>query len=189
MAKDQKPKLRNQKSEWLELLREAAETVRFRVFCPAEVATILKIPVSRVRSWTIGRPLRITPSIPAHGTGKPNFYGIADVLAFAFANALWKGGLTTKVISPIVSDGAFDNEAKLLFQYALGGGQSPRWFIRTCSITDGGMPNWKREHTFSPELPELKPPIISIYSFDLVPLARHTIAAAGLVVRAVEASR
>ena len=72
------------------------------VFMLQEVAEILGMPKSRVKNWTIGRPLRIPPSIQAHGTGSRNLYGRRDLYSIAIANQLSIDGLTPEAIQNVL---------------------------------------------------------------------------------------
>ncbi|HEV2380304.1 MAG TPA: MerR family transcriptional regulator [Terriglobia bacterium] len=73
--------------------------LRTEVFTIGEVAQILAIPQTRVKNWTIGRPLWIIPTVRmAAGKGSRNLYSIRDVYAIAVANHLIEDGFTTDAI-------------------------------------------------------------------------------------------
>jgi len=72
------------------------------VFMLQEAAEILGMPKSRVKNWTIGRPLRILPSVQAHGTGSRNLYGRRDLYSIAIANRLSLDGLTVQAIQNVL---------------------------------------------------------------------------------------
>jgi len=75
------------------------EDPELRVFDRAEIAKIVGIPVTRVKDWSIGRPLDIKPSIRvSRRRGSPNFYSESDILRFALAKQLSTDGLTSIMI-------------------------------------------------------------------------------------------
>jgi hypothetical protein len=73
-----------------------------QLFMSKHVAQVVEIPLSRVKDWTIGRPLRIVPSIAAQGTGTRNLYALQDVLRFAIAKQLTASGLTPGIIQEVL---------------------------------------------------------------------------------------
>ncbi len=80
-----------------------------QVFEMSEVAAIVGAKLATVKNWTIGRPLRITPSIRiAEGTGRSNLYSVEDIYRFALANELHKAGMTPKRIGDVLSQLAGD---------------------------------------------------------------------------------
>ena len=77
------------------------------VFTLGEVAEILEVPKSRIKNWTIGRPLKIIPKVRAfRGKGSRNLYSLEDVYLLAFVNQLHNDGLSNKLIEYVI-DGAF----------------------------------------------------------------------------------
>jgi hypothetical protein len=80
---------------------------RYAVFTLAEVAEILQAPKSRIKNWTIGRPLKIIPRVlSAQGKGSRNLFSLDDVYLMAFVNELYNDGLSMKHIEHLV-DRAF----------------------------------------------------------------------------------
>lgn len=74
-----------------------------RIFELSEVAEILHLPASRVKNWTIGRPLTITPSVrQAKGTGSRNLYGADDMYLFALAEELNAFGLVPRFTQQVL---------------------------------------------------------------------------------------
>lgn len=68
-----------------------------------EVATIVGMPKSLAKNWTIGRPLKITPSVrTALGKGSRNLYGLEDVLKMALAYEMSEAGLNAKLIQRVL---------------------------------------------------------------------------------------
>jgi hypothetical protein len=76
------------------------------VFMLTDAARILGMPKSRVKNWTIGRPLRIDPSVHAHGTGSRNIYTRRELYRLAIANQLHRDGLNAETIQSVLD--AFD---------------------------------------------------------------------------------
>ena len=75
-----------------------------QVFEMSEVADIVGAKLATVKNWTIGRPLRITPSIRiAEGAGRSNLYSREDIYRFALANELHKAGMTPKRIAEVLN--------------------------------------------------------------------------------------
>jgi DNA-binding transcriptional MerR regulator len=72
------------------------------IFSLSGVAQILGIPQTRVKNWTIGRPLQIRPSIPARGTGSRNLYGLYDIYRIEIANQLHQNGFRPQVIQRVL---------------------------------------------------------------------------------------
>lgn len=81
---------------------------RFDVFTLGAVAKLLGLPKTRVKNWTIGRPLRIVPEISAgQGKGSRNLYSLEDVYVFALVNELDRDGFSSRTIKGILAlDGA-----------------------------------------------------------------------------------
>jgi hypothetical protein len=73
-----------------------------RVFFQSEVAALLEMPDSLIKSWTIGRPLRITPQRRATGSGTRNLYGREDLYRFAIAKHLSMDGFASHAIQFIL---------------------------------------------------------------------------------------
>jgi MerR HTH family regulatory protein len=87
------------------------------VFTLGEVAEVLRVPLTRVKNWTIGRPLRIIPTVRvAAGKGSRNLYSIKDVYAIALANHLSEDGFTTKAIKRILALGYWKGDRPLLLK-------------------------------------------------------------------------
>ena len=75
------------------------------VFELSEVAKILSVPKSRVKNWTIGRPLQIKPTVRiARGKGSRNLYGTNDVYLIALANQLYLDGFDARAIRGILRE-------------------------------------------------------------------------------------
>lgn len=73
------------------------------IFGLGEVARIIGAPPSRVKDWTIGRPLLIAPSVlAASGTGTRNLYSREDVYWMAMLKQLGEAGLATEVLSDVL---------------------------------------------------------------------------------------
>lgn len=73
------------------------------IFMLSEVAQILKMPESRIKNWTIGRPLRIEPWIVAHGKGSRNLHSAYDMYRLAIANQMSVGGATPRAIEALLA--------------------------------------------------------------------------------------
>src|SRR5437762_201021 len=75
-----------------------------QVFTLGEVAAILQLPKSRVKNWTIGRPLKIIPKVlAAKGTGSRNLYSIEDVYVMGFIKQLSEDGFSSKTIKQLLA--------------------------------------------------------------------------------------
>lgn len=72
------------------------------VFFLSDMAAILGIPETRVKNWTIGRPIRITPHRRARGTGFRNLYDMHDLCRFAIAKQLSMDGFAARAIRLIL---------------------------------------------------------------------------------------
>jgi hypothetical protein len=72
------------------------------VFMLSEVARVLGMPESRVKNWTIGRPLLIKPLVPAYGTGTRNVYSVYDIYRMAIAKHMNASGATARAIQAVV---------------------------------------------------------------------------------------
>ena len=78
-----------------------------KVFTLGEVAEILQAPKSRIKNWTIGRPLKIVPRVlSAQGKGSHNLFSLDDLYVLAFVNQLYTDGLSMSAIEYLV-DGSF----------------------------------------------------------------------------------
>jgi hypothetical protein len=87
-----------------------------QVFEMSEVATIVGLNPSTVKNWTIGRPLRIAPSIRiADGRGRSNLYSLGDAYRFALANELQQAGITPKHIGEILGKLAGEDLAEIVW--------------------------------------------------------------------------
>src|SRR5437016_4392555 len=76
------------------------------VFSLGDVAEILQLPKSRVKNWTIGRPLKIVPKVlAAQGTGSRNLYSIEDVYVMGFIKQLSENGISSKTIKKLLAHG------------------------------------------------------------------------------------
>ena len=74
------------------------------VFELADVSKITKIPKTRVQNWSVGRPLRIIPSIRGgRGQGSRNLYSRTDIYRIALAKEL-TFYLDSKVIQHVVEE-------------------------------------------------------------------------------------
>jgi hypothetical protein len=83
------------------------ELVVGHVFSLGDVADILKVPKTRIKNWTIGRPFKIVPKVlAAHGKGSRNLYSLDDLYLFALVNQLHEDGLSNSVVQLVV-DSAF----------------------------------------------------------------------------------
>jgi hypothetical protein len=76
-----------------------ATTVTFFL---SQVATVLGMPETLVKNWTIGKPVRIDLHRGAVGTGFPNLYDVHDLYRFATAKRLSLDGLTPSAIQSIL---------------------------------------------------------------------------------------
>jgi MerR HTH family regulatory protein len=80
------------------------DNVGFSVFTLGGVAKLLGLPKTRVKNWTIGRPLKVVPEISAgEGKGSRNLYSLEDVYVFALVNELDRDGFSSKTIKAILS--------------------------------------------------------------------------------------
>lgn len=73
-----------------------------RAFQQGEVARILGMSVSQVKNWTIGRPLRVRPSVKARGKGSRNLYDVEDVYRMGLAKRLVDDGILTAAVARIL---------------------------------------------------------------------------------------
>jgi DNA-binding transcriptional MerR regulator len=65
----------------------------------SEVGELVGLPASTVKNWTIGRPLKIRPSIRASaGKGSRNLYSRTDVYVMALAAQLSRDGFALETV-------------------------------------------------------------------------------------------
>lgn len=99
------------------------------IFELGDIAKILRMPITKVKNWTIGRPLEIAPSIrPASGHGSRSLYGMDDLYLFALANELSKAGLAAKAIGKVM------DAAKAKFPDGIGAVET-LWISRGPKLT------------------------------------------------------
>lgn len=91
-----------------------------RIFFQSEVAALLGMPDTLVKSWTIGRPLRITPERSAAGSGTRNLYSVEDLYSFAIAKQLSMDGFASHAIQSIL-DALGNESASAIFAIASSG--------------------------------------------------------------------
>jgi DNA-binding transcriptional MerR regulator len=73
------------------------------IFEISEVAQVVGLPQSRVKFWTIGKPLLISPSIrTALGRGARNLYSLDDVHLMALAKELIEAGMPSPSIQKVL---------------------------------------------------------------------------------------
>ncbi len=73
------------------------------VFELSEVAEILAVPKARIKNWTIGRPLRIRPSVrAATRKGTRNLYSVEDVYLMGLADQLRDDGFAPETIQAVL---------------------------------------------------------------------------------------
>jgi hypothetical protein len=73
------------------------------IFELGEIAKILGMPLTKVKNWTIGRPLKIEASVKtASGQGSRNLFSMEDVYLIGLANELSKAGLAAKAIGKLI---------------------------------------------------------------------------------------
>ncbi len=86
------------------------------IFELGEIAKVLGMPVTKVKNWTIGRPLKIEPSVKtASGHGSRNLFSLEDVYLIGVANELSKAGMAAKAIGKLV------DAVKTKFPNGIGG--------------------------------------------------------------------
>jgi DNA-binding transcriptional MerR regulator len=81
------------------------------IFFKAEVARILEIPQTTVKSWTIGLPLNLHPHRSGLGKGSRNIYSVNDLYRFSFANQLRGDGIAPSVIQSVLDELGQDFES------------------------------------------------------------------------------
>jgi hypothetical protein len=68
-----------------------------------QVKEIVGMDEEKIRNWSNGRPLKITPSVRQKaGPGKSNLYALEDLYRLALANELHKAGMFTKRIAEVL---------------------------------------------------------------------------------------
>src|SRR4051812_4256554 len=72
------------------------------VYMQSQVAEILGMPLAQIKNWTIGRPIEISPSLRARGTGSRNLYDNDDLYKFAAAAHLYADGLSARAIQAVL---------------------------------------------------------------------------------------
>jgi hypothetical protein len=73
------------------------------IFELSSVARILKVPSSRIKNWSIGRPFRVIPALrAARGKGSRNLYNLENVRQLALISQLTDNGLTPRVIEHVL---------------------------------------------------------------------------------------
>src|ERR1700690_1746638 len=102
-----------------------------RVFFLSEAAAILDMPESLIKNWTIGRPLRITPSRAATGVGSRNLYNVLDLYRFGFAKHLSMDGLAPHAIQSILDAMGTDFSSAALAIVTGGTGGPVPWKRRS----------------------------------------------------------
>lgn len=84
------------------MANRAASSGSGRIFMLSEAAATLKLSATLVKNWTNGRPLRIRPSLAAHGTGSRNVYTGVDLYRLAIAARLNRDGFAARTIQQIL---------------------------------------------------------------------------------------
>jgi len=73
------------------------------IFELGEIAKILGMSLTKVKNWTIGRPLAIEASIrTATGQGSRNLFSLEDVYLMGVANELSRAGMAAKAIGKVL---------------------------------------------------------------------------------------
>ena len=73
------------------------------VYDLSDIVNIVKIEEARAKNWTVGRPLRITPSVrQPRGPGSRALYSVEDLYLVALLDELWRAGLTAKALGRIL---------------------------------------------------------------------------------------
>lgn len=67
-----------------------------------DVSWILDLEYGQTQSWTIGRPVKITPYVKARGTGTRTLYNIGDLLKLRVVKELWDRGFVPKAIQAVI---------------------------------------------------------------------------------------
>jgi hypothetical protein len=106
-----------------------------------EVATIVGMPKSLAKNWTIGRPLKITASVrSARGKGSRNLFSLIDVFKMALAYEMSEAGLSVRLIQRVLEQFenviSFDLNKALLDKSAL---DEDFWLIIGSSGDDVGI--------------------------------------------------
>ena len=75
------------------------------IFTLSESAALLEMSKSTVTNWTIGRPLKFSPTVRrATGTGTRNLYSREDLYLFSLAKHLSDFGFSTKTIQRVLDE-------------------------------------------------------------------------------------
>jgi DNA-binding transcriptional MerR regulator len=98
-----------------------------QVFYLSELAEILRMPVSLVQNWTMGRPLTITPHRSATGSGSRNLYDVQDLYRFGIAKHLSMGGIAPHAIQSIIDALGVDFESAAFAIATSDSGGSTPW--------------------------------------------------------------
>ncbi len=78
-------------------------SIAFQVFELSEVADAVGMDTEKAKNWTVGRPLRIEPSIRAgRGKGSRNLYSIEDVYRMGLAYELSRAGVSPGTIRQVL---------------------------------------------------------------------------------------
>jgi hypothetical protein len=73
------------------------------IFELGEIAKVLGMSITKVKNWTIGRPLTIEASIrTATGHGSRNLFSLEDVYLMAVANELSRAGMAAAAIGKVL---------------------------------------------------------------------------------------
>jgi hypothetical protein len=73
------------------------------IFELSSVARILKVPSSRIKNWSIGRPFKVRPAVrAARGKGSRNLYNLDNVMQLALISQFTENGLTPRVIEHVL---------------------------------------------------------------------------------------
>jgi len=89
----------------------------------ADVVRVLGISSTRLKNWSVGRPLKITPSVRAsRGKGSRNWYGEADL--YKLYLAMWltdNGGFSPAVIQQLLPQVEAELHASLAYPWLVVG--------------------------------------------------------------------
>jgi hypothetical protein len=73
------------------------------IFELGEIAKVLGMSITKVKNWTIGRPLTIEASIrTATGQGSRNLFSLEDVYLMGVANELSRAGMAAAAIGKVL---------------------------------------------------------------------------------------
>ncbi len=121
------------------------------VFLLSQAADILGMPQSRLKNWTNGRPLKISPSIGAQGTGSRNLYDRSDLYRLAVASQLNQDGFAARAIQLILDQLGTDFGASKFALVTTGDGR-PQWkkggqlHVQVVSSTKPAQESWQVVH-------------------------------------------